>query len=152
MNFQPQFVLIYIYNASSLEPLYYGLCLAKQEKFRPCKTLSKSEDWSSVYIADKKFFSESNVAELEWLEMSFIIPLMLDNQLIPYNSLKEIEQSENYFEFGKRFVFYLDTVKKIHGTSTFFWMENSKSRKKLTIWPESVLCPRTIPNQNSIKK
>ena len=35
-----------------------------------------------VYIADKGFFSESNIAELERLNMQYIIPLKRDNKSI----------------------------------------------------------------------
>ena len=64
-----------------------------------------------VFIADKGFFSESNVEALEDMKMLFIIPLKRDNPLIPYASLNNIEQTDNYFEFAKRFIFYADTVK-----------------------------------------
>ena len=111
MNFQPQFVLLYMYNASTLEPLYYRLLPGNIREISAMQNIIKISGLEQcVYIADKGFFSESNVAELERLKMSFIIPLKRDNPLIPYDSVNGIEQSDNYFEFAKRFVFFADTV------------------------------------------
>ncbi|MGB3454312.1 MAG: transposase [Moheibacter sp.] len=65
-----------------------------------------------VYIADKGFYSESNILEIEDLGMEYIIPLRRDNKLIDYTLLAEVELSENYFEFDKRFIFYTESIKK----------------------------------------
>lgn len=111
MNFQPQFVLLYMYSASTLEPLYYRLLPGNiREVSAMQNTIRISGLEQCVYIADKGFFSEANLSELERLKMSYIIPLKRDNPLIPYDLLKDIEQSDNYFEFAKRFVFYADPV------------------------------------------
>ena len=41
--------------------------------------------------------------------MEYIIPLKRDNALIPYHLLKEVEQTEGYFEHAKRFIFHAQT-------------------------------------------
>jgi len=107
MNFQPQFVLLYMYDASTTEPLYYRLLPGNIREISAMQnTIKLSGLEQCVYIADKGFFSESNVTELERMNMQFIIPLKRDNQLIPYNLLEGIEQTDNYFQFANRFVFY----------------------------------------------
>ncbi len=111
MNFQPQFVLLYMYDANTLEPLYYRLLPGNIREISAMQnTIKISGMEQCVYVADKGFFSQANVTELERLQMSFIIPLKRDNSLIPYGSLDKIEQTDNYFEFAKRFIFYAQTI------------------------------------------
>lgn len=40
-----------------------------------------------------------------------MIPLKRNNQQINYKALENIEQTDNYFEFSKRFIFHADTKK-----------------------------------------
>lgn len=113
MDFQLQFVLLYLYDASSLQPLYYRLLPGNIREISAMQnTIRMSGMDQCVYIADKGFFSESNIAELERLGMQYIIPLRRNNERIPYHALNDIEQSDNYFEFGKRFIFFADTLKE----------------------------------------
>lgn len=131
MNFQSQFVLLYMYDASSLEPLYYRLLPGNIREISAMKnTIKISGLEQCVFIADKGFFSESNVGELERLDMLFIIPLKRDNQLIPYPSLNDIEQTDNYFEFAKRFIFYADTVKDNNRNINLFLDGKLKEQEK----------------------
>jgi transposase len=112
MNFQSQCVLLYLYDAVSLQPLYYRILPGNIREISAMQnTIKISGMEQCIYIADKGFFSASNVAELERMSMQYIVPLKRDNKLIPYPSLDKIEQSDNYFDFAKRFIFYADTVK-----------------------------------------
>jgi transposase len=111
MDFQPQFVLLYLYDAVSLQPLYYRVLPGNIREISALKnTIKICGIKDCVYIADKGFFSESNITELEKLKMQYIIPLKRDNKMIPYDSLKEIDLSDNYFEYSKRFIFYANTI------------------------------------------
>ena len=95
MDFQPQFVLLYLYDAVSVEPLYYRVLPGNIREISALKnTIKISGMTDCVYIADKGFFSESNIAELERLKMQYIIPLKRDNKLIPYNSLENIDLTD----------------------------------------------------------
>lgn len=131
MNFQPQFVLLYLYDAASLKPLYYRLLPGNIREISAMQnTIKISGMEHCVYIADKGFFSASNVAELERLGMQFIIPLKRDNALIPYASLADIEQTDNYFEFANRFVFYAKTVKNQNRSINLFMDGKLKEQEK----------------------
>lgn len=110
MDFQSQFVLLYLYDASSLKPLYYRILPGNIREISAMKNMVKMCGMEQcVYVADKGFFSESNILELECSGMEYIIPLKRDNKLIPYEKLDSIEQTDNYFEFAKRYVFFADT-------------------------------------------
>jgi len=131
MNFQSQFVLLYLYDANSLKPLYYRLLPGNIREISAMQnTIKISGMEHCIYIADKGFFSESNVAELERLNMQFIIPLKRDNRLIPYSSLDNIEQTDNYFDFAKRFIFYADTVKDNNRNVNLFLDGKLKEQEK----------------------
>lgn len=111
MDFQPQFVLLYLYDALSLEPLYYRLLPGNiREVSAMHNTIRISGMEECMFIADKGFFSESNIEELEKMSMQYIIPLRRNNRLIPYAALEKVEQSENYFNFSKRFIFHTHTL------------------------------------------
>lgn len=111
MDFQPQFVLLYLYDALSMEPLYYRLLPGNiREVSAMYNTIKISGMEECMFVADKGFFSESNIGELERMSMQYIIPLRRNNPLIPYAALDKVEQSENYFNFSKRFIFHADTL------------------------------------------
>lgn len=110
MDFQLQFVLLYLYDALTLEPLYYRLLAGNiREVSAMQNTIKISGMEQCVYIADKGFFSQANIDALEKMSMEYIIPLRRDNRLIPYQAIQNIEQSDNYFKFSKRFIFHSDT-------------------------------------------
>lgn len=110
MDFQLQFVLLYLYDALTLEPVYYRSLAGNIREVTAMKnTVAISGLEECTYIGDKGFFSQSNVTQLEEMSMQYIIPLRRDNKLIPYEALKDIEQSNNYFKFSKRFIFHADT-------------------------------------------
>lgn len=110
MDFQLQSVLLYLYDALTLEPVYYRMLAGNiREVFAMRNTIVISGMEDCVYIADKGFFSRANVTELERMSMRYIIPLRRDNKLIPYGAIKEVEQGDNYCNFSKRFIFYADT-------------------------------------------
>jgi len=110
MDFQLQFVLLYLYDALTLEPLYYRLLAGNiREVSAMQNTIRISGMEQCVYIADKGFFSQANMDALEEMSMEYIIPLRRDNRLIPYEAIHHIEQSDNYFKFSKRFIFHTDT-------------------------------------------
>ncbi len=110
MDFYPQFVLLYLYDAISLRPLYYRMLPGNIREISAMKnTIKISGLEHCTYIADKGFFSEANVSELERMGMQYMIPLKRNNQQINYKALENIEQTDNYFEFSKRFIFHADT-------------------------------------------
>ncbi len=131
MNFQPQFVLLYMYDATTLEPLYYRFLPGNIREISAMQnTIKISGLERCVFVADKGFFSESNLTELERLNMWYIIPLKRDNSLIPYDTLEAVEQTDNYFEFAKRFIFYADTVKINQRNITLFLDGTLKEQEK----------------------
>jgi transposase len=131
MNFQSQFVLLYLYDAASFKPLYYRILPGNIREVSAMKnTIKISGLGHGVYIADKGFFSEANISELENLDMKYIIPLKPDNELIPNPKLKDIEQSDGYFEYAKRFIFHTETIKQKNRNIELFLDWKLKEQEK----------------------
>jgi transposase len=131
MDFQPQFVLLYLYDALTLEPLYFRLLPGNiREVSAMGNTIRISGMEQCVYIADKGFFSQTNIAELEEMSMQYIIPLKRDNKLIPYEAIVNMEQSDNYFKFSKRFIFHADTKNLDKGKIDLFLDGKLKEQEK----------------------
>lgn len=131
MDFQSQFVLLYLYDANNMKPLYYRIFPGN---LRDVSTLQNTITISGlehcVYIADKGFFSEANLCELERLKMEYIIPLRRDNKQIPYGNLKEIECTENYFDHAERYIFHTESLMIENRTIELFLDGKLKEQEK----------------------
>lgn len=153
MDFQPQFVLLYLYDAVSVEPLYYRVLPGNIREISALKnTIKISGMTNCVYIADKGFFSESNIVELERLKMQYIIPLKRDNKLIPYNSLEKIDLTDNYFEFSKRFIFFAETVKDQNRNINLFVDGKLKEQEKSDYLSRIQSLPESFSKSNFNEK
>ena len=105
-----------------------------------------------MYIADKGFFSESNLSELERLKMEYIIPLRRDNKLIPYEKLKEIEFTENYFDHEERFIFYTERLKIENRTIDLFLDGKLKEQEKIDYLKRISSLPESFSKQKFNEK
>ena len=149
MSFQPQFVLLYLYDAHTLSPLYYRLLPGNIREISAMQNTIKMAGMEScTFIADKGFFSEANVSDLETSEMKFIIPLRRDNKLIDYTKLDDIEMTNNYFDYAGRFIFYAEKVKQENRTIELFWDGRLKEQEKA----DYLARIKTVPESYSKEK
>jgi transposase len=110
-EYHPQFVLLYMYDAESFEPIYYRLLPGNIRDVSILKnTIYLSGIQHCIFIADKGFYSASNLKELEQNLLEYIIPLKRDHTQLDYELLQDIETSGQYFEFEKRFIFHTKTL------------------------------------------
>lgn len=146
MNYNPQFVLLYIYDAVTSKPVYYRLLPGNIREVSAMKnliTLCGLKD--CIHIADKGFYSESNISSLEIKNMEYIIPLRRDNKLIDYSQLKDIEFTGNYFEYDGKFIFHTESVKTENRTIELFYDSRLKELEK-TDYLKRI---RTVPEKYS---
>ncbi len=149
MDFQPQFVLLYLYDAVSLQPLYYRLLAGNIREISALKNTVKISGMTDcIYIADKGFFSESNIVELEKMNMQYIIPLKRDNKLIPYKLLTNIELTDNYFEYSKRFIFF-SNAEKIENRSINLFLDGKLREQEKTDYLSRI---KSLPESFSKEK
>ncbi|NLB86537.1 MAG: transposase, partial [Bacteroidales bacterium] len=131
MDFQKQFILLYIYDASNMTPLYYRMLVGNMREITAMKnTIEMAGLENCIHIADKGFFSETNILKLEELKMPFIIPIRRDNTLINYSDLEDIEQTDNYFNYENRFIFYADSKKSNNRSLELFLDGKLKEMEK----------------------
>jgi len=103
MIFDKQFNLMYLYSPSLMQPVFFRLFSGNIKEVRGFKLcLQESGLQNAVIIADKGFYSESNIALLLQEELNFIIPLKRNNSFIDYKKLERTNLA--YFKFNERYI------------------------------------------------
>lgn len=108
-EFAPQVNLLFIYSATLQLPVYYRIVPGNVREVKAFRlTLQESGIEDAVVIADKGFYSDNNVAQLEAERLRFIIPLRRSSTLIDYApSEKSHKQGfQGYFKFNNRYIWY----------------------------------------------
>ncbi len=109
MAFKPQAKLLFAYAQQQKAPAYYRLVPGNINDVKSFKLCLKESGLSDItIIADKGFYSQSNVAELQQNNLRFIIPLPRNSSLIDYSLFKTIDKSkfDGYFTFNSRTIWF----------------------------------------------
>ena len=107
-NFDPQANLLLLFSQTKHEPVYYRLLPGNIRDVKSVKISLKEAGISdAVFIADKGFYSEDNIAELEKIELQYVIPLKRNHTLIDYKPLQKKGKKglKHYFKFQERYIF-----------------------------------------------
>lgn len=108
-EFIPQLNLMFIYSSSLSLPVYYRILPGDIREVKGFKlTLQESGIEDAVLIADKGFYSESNIAQLEEEGLKYIIPLRRNSSLIDYTPLQRADKKgmHGYFKYKNRYIWY----------------------------------------------
>lgn len=108
-NYDGQINLLYIYSATTRMPIFYRLLPGDIRDVKSFKnTIAMSGIQRATVIADKGFYSKSNLELLIKEEISFIIPLKRDNAIIDYEAIKQntFKVGNNFFAHEKRFIWF----------------------------------------------
>lgn len=133
-KFGTQFNLLYLYSNSLQCPTFYRLVPGNiREVTAMSLTIRESKAQNCVIIADKGFYSKSNVDGLQKENLHFIIPLKRDNSLVRYELLEEanLKGTNNYFSFEKRYIWHQSY--QIEGTENHIYLfldENLKIKEQ----------------------
>ena len=85
MEFEPQVELLYLYSAKERMPLYYRLTPGNVREVKSfAKAIEESGVKDVVAIADKGFYSDSNLTALEAENIRYVMPLRRNSSLIDY--------------------------------------------------------------------
>jgi len=106
-DFDEQIRLMYLFSSEMKQPVYYRLIngnITDISSMSLCVREMNVKD--VVFIADKGFYSENNVRELDKNQLQYIIPLKRNNQLIDFDPLKQI----NFKKEIKNFFIYQDRI------------------------------------------
>lgn len=113
-NFDPQANLLLLFSQTQHEPVYYRLLPGNIRDVKSVKlSLKEAGINDAVFIADKGFYSEDNIGELEKSELQYVIPLKRNHTLIDYKPLQKRGKKglSHHFKFQERYIFC--TIKTI---------------------------------------
>ncbi len=107
-SFDPQANLLLLFSQSRHEPVYYRVLPGNIRDVKSVQlTLKETGSLDTVFVADKGFYSESNIEEMEQAHLQYVIPLKRNSSLIDYEPLKKGGKSgfDHFFKFQDRFIF-----------------------------------------------
>lgn len=120
MEFEPQVELLYLYSAKERMPLYYRLTPGNVREVKSfAKAIEESGVKDVVAIADKGFYSDSNLTALEAGSIRYVMPLKRNSSLIDYAPIVDgrIKSGGHLFWQEGRPVWYWEAAeagRKIH--------------------------------------
>ena len=127
-SYSPQVNLVFIFAKNSNEPIYYRLVPGNIREVKSFKiALKESGLKNAVVIADKGFYSNSNIKELEDSGLNYIIPLQRSSSLIDYELVMPLDRRRmtGYFIFETRTIWY-----HCQGNVTLFVDEELRLREE----------------------
>ena len=125
-NFDPQANLLLLFSQTLLEPIYYRLLPGNIRDVKSVKlSLKEAGIRDAVFIADKGFYSENNIIELENTELQYIIPLKRNHRLIDYKPLQKKGKRglTHHFKFQERFIF-CSILKSKEGKTIYTFLDD----------------------------
>jgi len=101
--------LMFVFSMKLQQPIYYRIMsgnIKDISSFKLC--LEESGISDATIIADKGFYSESNIQKLDKEQLKYIIPLRRNSSLIDYSSIKkgDFKELDGYFMYEKKIIWY----------------------------------------------
>jgi transposase len=104
---------MFVFSVGAQLPVYYRILPGNIKDIKAFKLcLEESHISDAVIIADKGFYSESNIALLKKEQLKFIVPLRRNSALINYDNIKSggKEQFEGFFKFENRVIWHYSSI------------------------------------------
>lgn len=144
-DFDEQIRLMYLFSSQMKQPVYYRLINGNITDISAMGLCVKEMNIKDViFIADRGFYSEANLKELDKNQLQYIIPLRRNSQLIDFEPLQHVDFKKNIKNFfiyqdriiwdyqyekdGKKLITFLDEKLRV--------AEESKYLKKINSHPE----------------
>jgi transposase len=108
-DFGKQLRLMYIFSTHLKKPVYYRLIQGNIPDISAMRLCVKEMGVENViYIADKGFYSRTNIALLDEQRLQYIIPLRRSNGALEYTPLEQpnFKKLHNYFMYQGRIIWY----------------------------------------------
>lgn len=101
--------LMFVFSMKLKQPVYYRIMsgnIKDVSSFKLC--LDESGISDAIVIADKGFYSESNIEKLDKEQLNYIIPLRRNSALIDYSPIKSgnFKEFDGYFTYQKKIIWY----------------------------------------------
>ncbi|GLU54722.1 transposase [Dyadobacter frigoris] len=115
-DFDKQVRLMYMFSAELKQPVYYRLINGNITDITSMSLCVKEMAIKDVvFIADKGFYSKTNIEQLAANQLQYIIPLRRNNGLIDFSPLLKAnfkKEIKNYFEYQNRIIWYYQYEKE----------------------------------------
>jgi len=124
-NFESLANIMFVFSIGLQVPVYYRLIpgdIKDIKAFSLCLKESCLKD--ATVVADKGFYSESNLSELKQEGLKYIIPLRRNNKLIDYTPITSGDKQsfDGFFEYEKRIIWYY-LIKDNNKKETIVYMD-----------------------------
>lgn len=124
--------LMFVYSATLRQPIYYRILpgnIKDISSFKLCIDESGIND--AVVIADKGFYSETNIGKLDKEQLNYIIPLRRNSTLIDYSSIQkgDLKAFDGYFMYEKRIIWYYE--KQVNGKRIIVYKNDGLKNKEI---------------------
>lgn len=136
--------LMFVFSVGQQLPIYYRITpgnIKDVKSFNLCLKESGVKD--AVIIADKGFYSENNVKQLNGEGLKFIVPLKRDSLRIDYTKAKQADKQifDNYFKFEDRFIWHYTLQSGQFNTVVYLDLE-LKTREERDFLDRIETCPK----------
>jgi transposase len=108
-DFGKQIRLMYMFSQNLKEPIYYRLLNGNIPDISSMSLCFKEIGLSNVIlVADKDFYSEENMKDLDSGGVQYIVPLRRSNSAVNYNPLlqADFKKTNEFFIYQKRIIWY----------------------------------------------
>ena len=123
--------IMFVFSVGLQLPIYYRISAGNIKDIKAFKlSLKESNIKDAVIIADKGFYSITNIKELNAGNLKFIIPLRRNNKFICYDKTEVSNKKEfdGYFKYNKRIIWYYSAEIEA-GKITIFLDEELKAEE-----------------------
>lgn len=105
-EYEPQINLMLMFSSTTQSPVYYRVIPGNIREVTAFKTtLNECGNQNVTIIADKGFYSESNIETLDNFKSKYIIPLRRNNTMVDYTAIEQRKQ-DGYFKFQNKYLWY----------------------------------------------
>ncbi len=124
--------IMFVYSMKLKTPTYYRLIdgdIKDITSFKLC--LDEAQISDAIIIADKGFYSKTNIEKLDKEKLNYIIPLKRNSTLLDYTTIKEgdFKAYDGYFMYEKRIIWY---YQKIHdGKKIILYKDESLKNQEI---------------------
>lgn len=110
--YDPHVNLMYLFSTDAQLPVFYRLVPGNiREVSAMALTIRESQVKNAVIVADKGFYSKTNIEQLETEKLQYIIPLKRSSSLIDYTPMETQGRKgfTNFLRYQQRIVWYAET-------------------------------------------
>ena len=107
--------LMFVFSMKLKQPVYYSIMsgnIKDISSFKLC--LDESGISDAIVIADKGFYSDSNIEKLDKEKLRYIVPLRRNSTLIDYSKIQkgDFKEFEGYFVYEKKIIWYYQKLQE----------------------------------------